>query len=189
MDDFSLDDNMGESLGEGLDSSAIGSSGVDAMSLDFLGEAPLQGSNVALDFSDGLASNASISELSGLDDFGHDFSLSGVSDPPPHFSLEEGSSFNGAGSAGSQYGSVSRDISGTSNLFGSVAKFGTSLGSLLAGKGMMPNPAAIGSAVQGGNPNKGSFASISGSHVTLLVVVVVILAGAVLLGGQSNAGR
>jgi hypothetical protein len=176
-----LDDNMGEALGDGLDASADGLSGTDAMTLDFLGEEPLQGSNIALDFSDGAASNASVTDFSGFDDpFAHDTSLSGVSDPPPHPTLDSGSSLNGAGTAASQYSPASSELGGVDELFSSVGKFGASLGALILHSG--PSHAMVGAPVPGVNPNKSSFTSISGGHVTLLLVVVVILAGVVVFG-------
>jgi hypothetical protein len=185
--DFSLeDDSMGESLGAGLDSSALGISGDQAFSLDFLGEEPLQGSNIALDFSDGLASNARISDLGSLtDDLSHDVSLSGVSDPAPHWSLDEGYSLNGSGTASPMYAPHNyEDVSALSTLYSSVQKFGTAAGSLLASH--QATPVTYGQAIPNVNPNKSSLTSISGAHLTVLLVAVVIVAGVVAFGSQGS---
>lgn len=191
FDSSSLDDSMGESLGSGFDSSALDLSGSDAMSLDFLGEEPLQGSDLALGSTDGIVSTAGVSDLSTLDegatgiDFFHDSSLSGVSDPPVSSISEFPWSLNGSGTAASSTKSISSDISGMSNLFAGLTKFGASLGSMLSGQSSQR--AAVGSPLPGVNPNKLSATSISGSHATLLIVVVLVLAGAVVMGGRRNA--
>jgi hypothetical protein len=186
LDFSSLDDSMGESLGSGFDSSALDLSGSDAFSLDFLGEEPLQGSDLALGSTDGFVSTAGVSDLSSLEDnFFHDSSLSGVSDPPVSSISEFPWSLNGSGTAASSTKTISSDVSGISNLFAGLTKFGASIGSMVSGGSSQR--AAVGSPMPGVNPNKLSATSISGSHATLLIVVVLVLAGAVVMGGRRNA--
>lgn len=185
MDFSSYDDSMGESFGTGLDSSALDLSGSDALSLDYQGEVPMQGGDLSLDWSDGSTYSGGVGDLAqGGGSFWDDMSLSGVSDPAPSWDAS-GFSWNGSGSADSSYHSgvdITRNISGISDMFSSVAKFGASIGSLLNSPSQ---PATLGRSLNQ-NPNRSSATSISGSHATVLVVVVVLLIGAVALGGSNG---
>lgn len=186
LDDPSIfGDGGGESFGNGLDNSALDLSGSDAFSLDFLGETPLQGNDVALSFSDGTTYAGGITDLpqsSNYDSFFHDTSLSGVSDPSPHLSAS-GPSLNGSGSALSQYSSSIpiSDTLGQSSLFSAINKFGTSFATLLHSPSAAASP---GFPPANGNPNYKTRSSISGSHAALLVGVALLLVAAIALGGS-----
>jgi hypothetical protein len=188
VDPLSLDDSSGEGIGDGFDASSLGLSGTDAFSLDFAGEVPLQGSDVALDFTAGSVFAGGATDLPSNPNLYHDVNLSGVSDPAPDgSSLDTGISLNGAGSAPSSYSSqmtTSSDISSVSNLFAGFSKFGASLGGLLTSQGS-PARATVGMPIANGNPNRSvPPTSISGSHATLLVVIAIILVAVLYAGGE-----
>jgi len=182
----SLDDSGGESLGDGLDFSALTSSGDSAFTLDFAGEEPLQGSPVDLNFDEGTTFGGSITDISQTD-HSYDQSLSGISDPPPSWT-DDGPSLNGSGIASSSYHSLD-DYSQESgfdinNLFASVSKFGTALGGMVASNGYVPNRATVGAPYPNGNPNRLNVTSISGTHAAVLCVIAGVLILVLLSGGE-----
>jgi hypothetical protein len=183
----SLDDSGGESLGDGLDFSALTSSGDSAFSLDFAGEEPLQGSTVGLDISDGSTYGGAVTDLA-QQDFGFDQSLSGISDPAPSWSQDNGVSLNGSGTAASSYHALD-DYSVDSgfdvtNLFASVGKYGSALGGIVSAQGFSPNRATVGAGYPNGNPNRLNPTSISGTHAALLCVLAGVLIVVLIAGGD-----
>lgn len=176
-----IGDSSGESLGDGLDASALDLSGSGSSALDDLsgvGEDPLQGSTLSLDGLDAPSVTDPLTDLQSA-------SLSGVSDPIASTEWDTFSTdTNGAGSAGSTH---PLDVSSPENvagLFSAVSKFGANLGQLF-----LSAPASAAPRVAGRpsnlNPNKSFSSALTGGHAALLVGLVIVVGAAIAFGGQN----
>lgn len=175
MLDYSLDDSSGESLGDGLDSSALDLSG--SSMFDDTSE-PLQGSGLTLD------DQYAPSVTDPLSDY-QDASLTGISDP---IQDSEGwdtgnSDTNGAGSAPSSHPYDVSSPDDVSGMFSAVGKFGASIGQLFM-SGSASSAPRVGGPLMNVNPNRTISHSIASSHAFLMVGIVVVVGAAIVFGGK-----
>jgi hypothetical protein len=178
MFDFSLDDSGGESLGDGLDSSALDLSGSSAFD-DYYESDPLQGSSLSL-----AGTSLDVGVTDPLDDY-QDVQLSGVSDPMASDIWDTGDTdTNGSGSADSTHPFSLDSVDNVHSFFSSVTKFGTSIGSLFFPGAASARPVVAGR-IANVNPNRSLSAGIAGNHAALLIGVVIV-AGAVIAFGGKN---
>lgn len=174
---FSFDDSGGEALGSGLDASALDVSGSE--SLDDNLQSTQLGSSIDLG---GVGVTEAATGEPSLED---QFNLSGVSDAIPSEFLDSGiADNNGTGSAPSvHYGEASvTHAAGLSGLFAGIGKFGSSIGQMFAPHAATTTPTLFSGQVNA-NPNRVSAPGIGASHA-LMVVGVVLLLGAVIVGGK-----
>jgi hypothetical protein len=179
FEDYSGFDGSGELMGDGLDSSALdlsGSSALDDLTYD---SDPLQGSSLSLNgdwFDSGVTDP--------LDDM-QQASLSGVSDSIASDIWDTGDSdTNGSGSAQDTHALSFGSAADVNSFFGAVNKFGTGLGSLFFPGSASARPVVAGR-MPNVNPNRRAITSIASGHAVLLVGLVVVVGGAIVLGGKS----
>lgn len=172
---YSLDDSSGESLGSGLDSSALDLSGAD---FSYNVDDTLQGSSLDLG---GVGDTGGVTDYNSLED---QFNLSGVSDPISSDSFDSGAwDTNGAGSAASTHPLTISSPENVSTLFSGLAKFGTSIGQLFASSGATRQPVYAG-APPNLNPNRSLVTGVSSKNALLVVGVIVAVGLVVALGGK-----
>lgn len=177
---YSLDDSSGESLGDGLDFGASSLTGDTALD-DGFDDTDIGSS---LDLA-GAGVGSGVTDSPSLDD---QFNLSGVSDAIPSETLDSGSDdTNGSGSAADVHiaSSSAAAASSTSSVFSGIAKFGSSIGQLLAGHG------ATGTVVAGApanaNPNRSIVSGLTAGNTLFIVGVVIVVAGVIAFSsGGSN---
>lgn len=179
---YGFDDSGGESYGDGLTDGEVSvtASPLDDPLADITTDDTLTGSSLPLDTTDGITGAGVTDSLSLLDDF----NLSGASDPAPSGEFDTGiADNNGAGSAASTHLLSAQSHDSVSQFMSAVGKFGSNIGALFA-RGAASNAPVLNGAPRGVNPNRSLTTSITAGHAALIVGLVIVIGGAIALGGK-----
>lgn len=179
MADYSIsleDDSSGESLGDGLDASALGLSSV-LQSGDLSQETEIGSS---LDLA-GAGVPGGVTDPLSTDE---QYNLSGVTDPIASEVFDTGDSeSNGAGSAASTHPLTATSTFDASTLFSGAEKFGSSIAQFFFKGASQPGP-VIAAPLPYANPNKPIVHGISTPMAVALILGVVVLGGLIASGGS-----